>query len=239
MRVLATAEVLAIPYYTALRDATGSPLLRSICDRILAEETEHLRFQAFTFGRLASHRAALLRTTGTRHASLLSDGDHAAGLDGTQAGVPRRRIFAPASCGGKALALVRRCWNASLFTPQAEGFLRGTIGEAEEDGVFRGLVRNGAPGRRDEDVARGPFEGALADAAGSLPFGDTIDRGVRRAIRRALESGRQRLQKRAERGSDGSAVGLRVLDLYSMTRMQGFVPTRVRRGQARREMRRT
>jgi hypothetical protein len=62
MRVLATAEVLAIPYYTALRDATGSPLLRSICDRILAEETEHLRFQAFTFGRLASHRAALLRT---------------------------------------------------------------------------------------------------------------------------------------------------------------------------------
>jgi hypothetical protein len=61
MRVLATAEVLAIPYYTALRDATGSPLLRSICDRILAEETEHLRFQAFTFGRLASHRAALLQ----------------------------------------------------------------------------------------------------------------------------------------------------------------------------------
>jgi hypothetical protein len=50
MRVLATAEVLAIPYYTALRDATGSPLLRSICCRILAEEAEHLRFQAFTLG---------------------------------------------------------------------------------------------------------------------------------------------------------------------------------------------
>ena len=61
MRVLATAEVLAIPYYTALRDATGSPLLRSICNRILAEEAEHLRFQAFTFGRLGSRRAALLR----------------------------------------------------------------------------------------------------------------------------------------------------------------------------------
>lgn len=58
MRVLATAEVLAIPYYTALRDATGSPLLRSICRRILAEEAEHLRFQAFTFGRLGSRRAA-------------------------------------------------------------------------------------------------------------------------------------------------------------------------------------
>jgi 1,2-phenylacetyl-CoA epoxidase catalytic subunit len=61
MRVLATAEVLAIPYYRALRDATGSPLLRSICSRILDEEAEHLRFQAFTFGQLGSRRAALLR----------------------------------------------------------------------------------------------------------------------------------------------------------------------------------
>jgi hypothetical protein len=61
MRVLATAEVLAIPYYTALRDATGSPLLHSICCRILAEEAEHLRFQAFTFGRLGSRRRALAR----------------------------------------------------------------------------------------------------------------------------------------------------------------------------------
>jgi len=60
MRVLATAEVLAIPYYTALRDATSSPLLRSICCRILAEEAEHLRFQAFTFRRMGSRRAALL-----------------------------------------------------------------------------------------------------------------------------------------------------------------------------------
>jgi hypothetical protein len=62
MRVLATAEVLAIPYYTALGNATSSPLLRSICSRILAEEAEHLRFQAFTFGRLASRRARLSRT---------------------------------------------------------------------------------------------------------------------------------------------------------------------------------
>ncbi len=54
MRVLATAEVLAIPYYTALREATGSPLLRAICTRILEEEAEHLRFQAFTFRRLRS-----------------------------------------------------------------------------------------------------------------------------------------------------------------------------------------
>jgi hypothetical protein len=66
MRVLATAEVLAIPYYTALGEATGSALLKSICARILQEEAEHLRFQAFTFQRTGSHRpawtAALVRT---------------------------------------------------------------------------------------------------------------------------------------------------------------------------------
>jgi hypothetical protein len=61
MRVLATAEVLAIPYYTALRDATGSPLLRAICTRILEEEAAHLHFQAFTFDRLGSGRSLPIR----------------------------------------------------------------------------------------------------------------------------------------------------------------------------------
>jgi hypothetical protein len=61
MRVLATAEVLAIPYYTALREATGSTLLKSICTRILEEESEHLRFQAFTFVRFGSRRPTVLR----------------------------------------------------------------------------------------------------------------------------------------------------------------------------------
>lgn len=54
MRVLATAEVVAIPYYTALQRATGSPLLRAICARLLEEERAHLHFQSFTFRRLAS-----------------------------------------------------------------------------------------------------------------------------------------------------------------------------------------
>jgi hypothetical protein len=66
MRVLATAEVLAIPYYTALREATSSALLKSICARILKEEAAHLRFQAFTFQRTGSQRpgwvAASVRT---------------------------------------------------------------------------------------------------------------------------------------------------------------------------------
>jgi hypothetical protein len=61
MRVLATAEVLAIPYYTALRQATSSALLQSICARVLQEEAEHLRFQAFTFDKFAPRRAAPVR----------------------------------------------------------------------------------------------------------------------------------------------------------------------------------
>ena len=48
--VLVTAEVLAIPFYQALRDATRSRLLRSICVRILHDEAAHLNYQALTLG---------------------------------------------------------------------------------------------------------------------------------------------------------------------------------------------
>src|SRR5713226_4925179 len=48
--VLVTAEVLAMPFYQALRDATRTNLLRSICVRILCDEAAHLNFQALTIG---------------------------------------------------------------------------------------------------------------------------------------------------------------------------------------------
>ena len=48
--VLVTAEVLAIPFYQALRDATRSRLLRAICVRILCDEAAHLNYQALTLG---------------------------------------------------------------------------------------------------------------------------------------------------------------------------------------------
>ncbi len=48
--VLVTAEALAIPFYQALRDATRSPLLRSICASILFDEAAHLNYQALTLG---------------------------------------------------------------------------------------------------------------------------------------------------------------------------------------------
>ncbi len=50
--VLVTAEVLAMPFYQALREATRSKLLRSICADILVDEAAHLNFQGLTLGLL-------------------------------------------------------------------------------------------------------------------------------------------------------------------------------------------
>ena len=43
--VLVTAEIIAKVYYAALREATQSVLLRTICDQILRDELMHVRFQ--------------------------------------------------------------------------------------------------------------------------------------------------------------------------------------------------
>lgn len=61
LKILVTAEVLARPYYAALRDATGSLLLRSICQRIFDEERAHLRFQAFMISRFQNRHGQFSR----------------------------------------------------------------------------------------------------------------------------------------------------------------------------------
>jgi hypothetical protein len=43
--VVVIIEVHAMLYYAAIRRATGSPLLRHICDQILRDEVPHIRFQ--------------------------------------------------------------------------------------------------------------------------------------------------------------------------------------------------
>jgi 1,2-phenylacetyl-CoA epoxidase catalytic subunit len=58
LRVLVTAEIVAVPYYRALRDATSSPLLKAMSARILVDEAAHLRFQASMLSRLALRRWA-------------------------------------------------------------------------------------------------------------------------------------------------------------------------------------
>jgi hypothetical protein len=56
LAVLVTAEIIAVPYYLALRTATGSPILKMICTRILEDEANHLRYQASMVARVASKR---------------------------------------------------------------------------------------------------------------------------------------------------------------------------------------
>jgi hypothetical protein len=58
--VLVTAEIIAKVYYAALREATASTVLRRLCDQILSDEVQHVRFQC---ERLAILRARRSRFT--------------------------------------------------------------------------------------------------------------------------------------------------------------------------------
>ncbi len=46
--VLSSAELIATQYYIALREATQSKVLKAICDQILIDEDNHIRFQAYS-----------------------------------------------------------------------------------------------------------------------------------------------------------------------------------------------
>ena len=43
VNVLVTAEIIAVPYYRALRNATQSPLLGALCGQVLQDEAAHLQ----------------------------------------------------------------------------------------------------------------------------------------------------------------------------------------------------
>jgi hypothetical protein len=59
LRVLVTAELIAVPYYRALGRATASNLLQSISTRILEDESAHLKFQSSMLSRLSAGRNSL------------------------------------------------------------------------------------------------------------------------------------------------------------------------------------
>jgi hypothetical protein len=60
LRVLVTAEIIAVPYYRALGDATASELLGALSDRILRDEAGHLKFQASMLSRIRAGRLPAL-----------------------------------------------------------------------------------------------------------------------------------------------------------------------------------
>jgi hypothetical protein len=68
LTVLVTAELIAVPYYRALRGATNSPILKLICTRILEDEASHLKYQASMLARVPAARpAAIQRLLGGLH----------------------------------------------------------------------------------------------------------------------------------------------------------------------------
>lgn len=73
--VLITAEIIAKVYYLALRQATHSPVLRRLCVQILADEAQHVRFQA--------ERVAILRKGRSRLSLALRKRLHQGFLIGT------------------------------------------------------------------------------------------------------------------------------------------------------------
>ena len=60
LRVLVTAEIIAVPYYRALGSATASDLLHAISCRILEDEAGHLKFQSSMLARLADGRHSMV-----------------------------------------------------------------------------------------------------------------------------------------------------------------------------------
>jgi hypothetical protein len=60
--VLITAEIIAKVYYMALRDATNSQILKTLCKQILQDEVRHVEFQSERLGILRVKRSWLLLT---------------------------------------------------------------------------------------------------------------------------------------------------------------------------------
>ncbi|MCM1040300.1 MAG: hypothetical protein NC434_13355 [Ruminococcus sp.] len=53
--VLVTAEMIALPYYSALAKCTGSAALKSICTQMLADELRHIVFQSCTLYKMKTN----------------------------------------------------------------------------------------------------------------------------------------------------------------------------------------
>ncbi|NNJ27225.1 4-hydroxy-3-methylbut-2-enyl diphosphate reductase [Alienimonas chondri] len=103
--VLLSAERVALAYYAALRQATASPTLRTLCRNVLRDEVWHLRFQSDRLATLRAGRGAVGRA--------LSRAVEGAALFAacTVAYLAHRAVFRRAGMGWRA---VRRRAGASV-----------------------------------------------------------------------------------------------------------------------------
>jgi hypothetical protein len=59
--VLVTAEIISKVYYDALKNATGSSLLKQLCVQILEDEDQHIAFQCYTLNLFFNKRNFLTK----------------------------------------------------------------------------------------------------------------------------------------------------------------------------------
>ncbi len=59
--VLITAEILSLIYYSALLNATNSKLLRSICEKLLRDEVEHIKYESELLNHIRKEKPFLTR----------------------------------------------------------------------------------------------------------------------------------------------------------------------------------
>ena len=90
LRVLVTAEVVALVYYAALRQATACPVTESLCAQILRDESAHVRFHAERLAALQAERPVWRRPVVRHTHRLLMAGTACAVWLGTHRHVLRR-----------------------------------------------------------------------------------------------------------------------------------------------------
>ena len=122
--VLVTAEIIARAYYPALQSATTHPVLKAICDQIIADEQAHVQFQCERIATFRQHRHYLSK--------LLAEQIHAVLFLGTVLVVWRQhgRVFRAAGmsfsaywnevwrCFEEAMQVVRTHSALSRFEPR-------------------------------------------------------------------------------------------------------------------------
>ncbi|HVF91679.1 MAG TPA: hypothetical protein VNH22_16565 [Blastocatellia bacterium] len=69
--VLITAEIISLVYYRALKNCTGSRLLAKVCDKLLADESAHIRYESELIIYIRNSRSApVSRLIGLLHRTL-------------------------------------------------------------------------------------------------------------------------------------------------------------------------
>ena len=133
--VLVTAEIIAKVYYAALREASGSPVLRKLCEQILCDEVRHVHFQ--------TERVAILRQGRARWHVALCQGLHRILMAGTCLVVWHKH--------GRAMR--KGGWNFVRFWSDTWGEMDEAL--ARMDPVNYGTALAASPAAAEIDDARG------------------------------------------------------------------------------------